>query len=69
MQNTLASTGDAVDHPEFLTVDEAAAVLRISRSHAYWLASTGQLPGVVRLGRVIRVRADALFAQGGVVDA
>jgi excisionase family DNA binding protein len=52
--------------PEFLTVEEAAAVLRISRTSAYlltqrWRYSHGEagLP-VQRLGRLLRVPRSAL---------
>ena len=45
-------TGD--DHL-LLRVSAAARRLEISRSHAYALARIGALPGVVRLGRSIRV--------------
>jgi excisionase family DNA binding protein len=54
------------DLPEFLTVEEAAAVLRIGRTSAYllcqsWLDSRGQagMP-VVRVGRLLRVPRSAL---------
>lgn len=49
------------DLPDFLTVDEAAAVLRLGRSQAYeltkrWRATDGRegIP-VVQLGRQLRV--------------
>lgn len=52
--------------PEFLTVEEAAEVLRISRTSAYlltqqWRFSKGQsgLP-VQRLGRLLRVPRSAI---------
>jgi excisionase family DNA binding protein len=52
--------------PRFLTVEEAAAVLRIGRTSAYelarrWLATSGRegLP-VIRLGRTLRVPQAAL---------
>jgi excisionase family DNA binding protein len=44
-----------------LTIDEAAAFLRISRAKAYQMAATGDLP-TVRLGRSVRVRRDRLTA-------
>ena len=44
-----------------LTVDEAAAFLRISRAKAYQLCATGEIP-TVRLGRSVRVRRDRLMA-------
>ena len=52
--------------PEFLTVEEAAAVLRIGRTSAYLLAQqwrhTGGRSGlpVQRLGRLLRVPRSAL---------
>ncbi len=42
-----------------LTVDEAAAVLRIGRNGAYAAVANGSLPSV-RIGRTIRVPRDAL---------
>jgi hypothetical protein len=54
------------DLPEFLTVEEAAAVLRIGRTSAYllcqqWRFTDGKagLP-VVRIGRLLRVPRAAL---------
>ncbi len=43
------------DEPRFLTVPETARLLRINRGRAYEMAADGSLPGVVRLGRSIRV--------------
>ncbi len=43
------------DEPRFLTVQETARLLRINRGIAYAMAADGSLPGVVRLGRTIRV--------------
>lgn len=52
--------------PRFLTVEEAAGVLRIGRTSAYalvqrWLATSGRegIP-VVRLGRTLRVPREAI---------
>lgn len=50
--------------PRFLTVEEAAEVLRLKRSTAYALIRRGQLPAV-RLGRQIRVPGKALAALAG----
>jgi len=62
--NEPSIAADAV--PQFLTVEEAAAVLRIGRTSAYelarrWLATSGRegLP-VIRLGRTLRVPQAAL---------
>jgi hypothetical protein len=52
--------------PELLTVEEAAGILRISRTSAYLLTQRWQLsdgaigPPVVRVGRLLRVPRAAL---------
>lgn len=43
------------DEPRFLSVPEVAQLLRINRGRAYEMAASGSLPGVIRLGRTIRV--------------
>lgn len=48
--------------PAFLTVAEAAQLLRVGRSAAYEAVRTGQLPSV-RVGRNIRIPRAALVAQ------
>jgi excisionase family DNA binding protein len=48
------------DPPAFLTVPEAAQVLRIGRSAAYEAAQRGELP-TVRFGRRLRVPRQALL--------
>lgn len=45
---------------EVLTVEELAAVLRIGRRQAYAQIREGRIPGVVRLGRSIRISAQAV---------
>lgn len=56
--------------PEFLTVEEAAGVLRIGRTMAYELARSyrdnGEGLPVVRIGRLLRVPRAALEALTGV---
>jgi excisionase family DNA binding protein len=44
--------------PALLTVDEAAAFLRISRAKAYGMAATGELP-TVRMGAPCEFAATA----------
>ena len=44
----------------FLTVREAAEVLRISKSKAYELVSSGELP-LVRFGKVVRISRASLL--------
>lgn len=60
------------DHPLTLTVEQAGKVLGISRSTAYELARTGDIP-TLRLGRRIVVPvarlADALAVTPGEVSA
>ena len=48
--------------PELLFVSEAAVWLGIGKTLCYELVKTGQLPSV-RLGRLVRVRRDALIAM------
>ena len=46
----------------FLTVPEVARLLRINRGRAYAMAADGTLPGVIRIGRTIRVDQEQLIA-------
>lgn len=47
--------------PAVLTVDEAARFLRLNRKTLYDAVRAGELPGVVRVGRSIRIGRDALL--------
>ena len=47
--------------PVLLTADEVAEVLRTTRKAIYSQIERAQLPGVVRLGRRVLVREDALL--------
>jgi excisionase family DNA binding protein len=49
--------------PVFLTVEEAASLLRLKRSHAYELVKKGVIPAV-RLGRFIRIPRERLMRMG-----
>jgi excisionase family DNA binding protein len=53
--------GASTNAPEFLTVDEAAALLRVNRKTLYESIRLGQVPGVVHLGRTIRIRRTVLL--------
>lgn len=55
------SPGRAPHMPALLTTDEVAAVLRTSRKAIYTMIERRQLPGIVRLGRRVLVREDALL--------
>ena len=48
--------------PEVLTVEEAAAFLRVNRKTLYEAVRLGSVPGVIRLGRAIRISKAALIS-------
>lgn len=54
-------TGAGSNAPAFLTVEEAAALLRVNRKTLYESIRLGQVPGVVHLGRSIRIRRVVLL--------
>jgi excisionase family DNA binding protein len=47
--------------PKLLTVEETAEALRTTRAAVYAMVARAQLPGVIRLGRRVLVRADLLI--------
>src|SRR4051794_5409973 len=47
--------------PVLLTVAEVGAVLRLTPTAVYSMIERGHLPGVVRIGRRVRVREDVLL--------
>ena len=47
--------------PVLLTPTEVAELLRTSRKAIYTMVERGQLPGIVRIGRRVLVREDALL--------
>jgi excisionase family DNA binding protein len=51
--------------PAFLTIDEAASILRIARATAYEMAATGAIPVVKFGGRSLRVPRGALARLAG----
>jgi excisionase family DNA binding protein len=42
-------------------VEEAAALLRVNRKTFYEAVRLGKVPGVIRVGRVIRISREALL--------
>jgi excisionase family DNA binding protein len=52
----------AADDREVLEVEEAAALMRVTKNTAYELIAKGEIPSV-RLGRLIRVPRRALLAM------
>jgi excisionase family DNA binding protein len=53
-------TSTRAELPEFLTVDEAAGLLRVNRKTLYESIRLGQVPGGVRIGKALRIRRAAL---------
>jgi excisionase family DNA binding protein len=69
MQSGLRGLGPEGAPPDVLTVDELAELLRVERKTAYAAIARGDIPGVRRLGRTIRIsRASVLewLGQGQV---
>ncbi|WP_129337600.1 helix-turn-helix domain-containing protein [Cellulomonas endophytica] len=54
-----ARTGDGPARTRFLTVQEVAETMRVSKMTVYRLLHAGEMPGV-RVGRSFRVPQDAL---------
>jgi excisionase family DNA binding protein len=52
----------------YLTIPEYAKLLRISRNAAYRLASEGKIPGVVKIGRTIRVAVNFALTNSKILD-
>jgi excisionase family DNA binding protein len=59
-----SSTKQASQSAEFtfLSVDEAAELLRVNRNSLYESVKRGEVPGVVKVGRTIRIRRAALLS-------
>ncbi len=55
------SQSSKAEVPDVLTVREAAALLRVERKTIYDLAARGELPGVRRVGRLIRISRAAVM--------
>jgi excisionase family DNA binding protein len=54
--------GKAIDAlPQVLTVEEVADLMRVDRKTAYAAIAEGDLPGVRRIGRCIRVSRDVFL--------
>ncbi len=50
----------AADLPPVITVEELAGLLRVERKTAYAAVMRGEVPGVRRLGRCIRISREAV---------
>ena len=51
----------ASNAPAFLTVEEAAELLRVNRKTLYEAIRLEQIPGVARIGKTLRIRRAALL--------
>jgi excisionase family DNA binding protein len=49
------------DVPALLTCGETAELLRTSKKAVYAMVERAQLPGVIRIGRRVLIREDALI--------
>ncbi len=49
--------------PEFLTVEETAALLRLAPKSVYDLISRGEVPGASKIGGAVRVHRPTLVAS------
>jgi excisionase family DNA binding protein len=61
MRTQSISTSSARSGAVLLTPDEVAGVLRTTRKAIYAMIERLQLPGVVRVGRRVLIREDALL--------
>ena len=48
--------------PQFLKATEVAKLLRVNRTTVYEAVQRNEIPGVVRIGRLLRFRRDAIVA-------
>lgn len=47
--------------PAILNVDELATLLRLNRKTVYAMIQRGEIPGVRRLGRIVRIHRDTVL--------
>ena len=61
MRVATRQTGTPGDIPALLTPSEVATLLRTSKKAIYAMVERVQLPGIVRIGRRVLIREDALL--------
>jgi excisionase family DNA binding protein len=59
METSYVNQGSNHTIVRLLNADQVAEILNVSRSHAYSLIQSGQIPSI-RLGRAVRVRPQDL---------
>lgn len=57
----MSNESAAETHPLTLTVDELANLLRMDRKTVYAAIQRGEIPGVRRIGRALRISRDAVL--------
>lgn len=62
MGDAARTEAENAPEPEFLTVPEAARLLRIDRTTLYEQIQLGRVPGVRSLGRALRIHRPTLVA-------
>jgi excisionase family DNA binding protein len=60
-RDLMQSRHEWLDETTLLTVDEMAALLRISRTKSYEICRQSDFPGVIRIGRSIRILKSQLM--------
>jgi excisionase family DNA binding protein len=58
---TARQPGLSCQLPNLLTPTDVAALLRTSKGAIYAMIERGQLPGIVRIGRRLLIREDAML--------
>jgi excisionase family DNA binding protein len=48
------------DVPEWLTIQNLQDLLQIGHTKAYSIVASGEIPGVIRVGRIIRINRQEL---------
>ncbi len=59
----IAAAPSTEAHPEFITADEAAVLLRLNPKTVRAYAAAGQIPGAQRIGGKIRIHRSTLVAS------
>ncbi len=55
-------TATVTQEPVLLRDSEVAAIMDVSKTKAYLLMASGEVPGVIRIGKSIRVHKPTLLA-------
>jgi excisionase family DNA binding protein len=61
LEDVGSSRGSGHDVPILMTADEAAALLRTTRTAVYAMVARAQVPGITRIGRRVLFRSGDLL--------